>query len=206
MDMPAARARRKSLWEDVLVVGIGMHRGHQALPEPERIHEHLHDRREAVRGAARVGDDVMAGGVVVFVVHPENDGDVLVLGRGRNDDLLCPSGQMVGGPLPVPEDARGLDDHVDTELCPGKLRWIPLGKHLEVVAVDLQSGVRYLHGARVLSVHRVVLEKVGEGVVVRQIVDGDKIEVGSAGLLGGPQYETTDTSKTVDRDTDSHRF
>ncbi len=56
----AARARRRSLCgqvEQVLVVGVGVHRGHQAPLDAEGVVEHLDHRHEAVGRARRVGDD-----------------------------------------------------------------------------------------------------------------------------------------------------
>ena len=55
----AERARRRSLVVDVgqhLVVGIGMHGGHQAADDADRIVQHLGQRRQAVGGARGVGD------------------------------------------------------------------------------------------------------------------------------------------------------
>ena len=45
--------------------GVGVDRGHQALDDAELVVEHLGHRRQAVGRARGVGDDVVAGRVVV---------------------------------------------------------------------------------------------------------------------------------------------
>ena len=45
--------------EDVLIVGVGVNRGHETLLDAEGVVEHLGYRRQAVGGAGGVGDDVV---------------------------------------------------------------------------------------------------------------------------------------------------
>jgi hypothetical protein len=70
--------------QDALVVGVGVHRGHETA---DGIRRHrmmtLTTGVRTVRGAAGVADDVMTGGVVALVVDTHDEGDVLVLGRAR---------------------------------------------------------------------------------------------------------------------------
>ena len=83
-------------------------------------------RREAVRGAAGVADDVVRRWVVAVLVDPEDDRDVLVL-RGRADDHLLGAGiDMRLGPGRVGEDAGRLEDDVDAEVAPWERCWILL--------------------------------------------------------------------------------
>ena len=81
--------------EQLLIAGVGVDRRHHAVPDAERLVEHLRDRGEAVRRAGGVGDDVVALGVVdVVEVHAERDRDVGLLG-GRGDDHLARAGLEV---------------------------------------------------------------------------------------------------------------
>ena len=105
----------------VLVLGVGVDGGHQALDDAELVVEHLGQRAEAVRGARRVGDDVLAA-VVLVVVDAEHDGDVLVGGRRGDDDLLGARVQVALGLGGVGEDAGGLDDDVDAQVTPRQRR------------------------------------------------------------------------------------
>ena len=63
--------------------GVAVDGGHQAFLDAEAfLQQHVDDRRQAVRRAARVGNDVVLGRVVFLVVDAHDDGDVFVLGRG----------------------------------------------------------------------------------------------------------------------------
>ena len=75
------------LVEDLLVVGIGVDRRHQAALDADRIVQHLGERREAVGRAAGVRDDRVLGGELV-VVDAEHDRQVDFLGRGRDQHPL----------------------------------------------------------------------------------------------------------------------
>jgi hypothetical protein len=76
-----------------------VHGGHQAFLDAEAfLEEHVDERREAVRGAGGVGDDVVLGGVVASSSFtPMHDRDVLALGRSGDDDLLGAGGEVALG-------------------------------------------------------------------------------------------------------------
>jgi hypothetical protein len=64
-ELSAERARRRSLCgrvDDHLGVRDVVDRGDHATLDPDLFVEHLDDRREAVRGARRSGDDVVVAG------------------------------------------------------------------------------------------------------------------------------------------------
>ena len=106
---PPARARRRSLCgevEQVLVVGVGVHRGHEPAHDVERVVDHLDHGDEAVRRARGVGDDDVLLGVEVVVVDADDEGGVGVARRGRDDDPLHRAAQVAGGVGPAGEDAR----------------------------------------------------------------------------------------------------
>ena len=56
-----------------LVAGVAVDRGHEALVDPDRLVQHIRDRREAVRRAGGVGDDEVVLGQGL-VVDAEDDG------------------------------------------------------------------------------------------------------------------------------------
>ena len=64
--------------------GVAVDRGHQTFLDAEAfLEKDVDDRRQAVRGATGVGNDVVLGRVVLLVVDAHDDGDVLALGRAR---------------------------------------------------------------------------------------------------------------------------
>jgi hypothetical protein len=95
-------------------------RVHEALLDPERVVQDLGEGGQAVGRAAGVADDVVLGRIVLVGVDAEDDGDVLILRRGADQDLLGTGGDVGLGLLGVGEDAGGLDDDVDAEVLPGQ--------------------------------------------------------------------------------------
>ena len=109
------------MWEieDLLVVGVAVHRRHEAVFEAEIVHHDFHDGDEAVRGARRVGDDVVLGRIVLLVIDAHHDRDVFAFGRSGNDDLLRACRAMAAGFFRFGEQAGGFNDDINTQFFPG---------------------------------------------------------------------------------------
>ena len=99
------------------------------------------------------------------------------LAGGGNNHLLGPALKVAGGLLGVCEEARGLDDQLDPEVAPRNLGGVPLGKDLDGPTVDNDVAVGSFDGTRIPAVVCVVLEEVGVGLGVREIVDGYDFEL-----------------------------
>ena len=135
----AARARRRSLCgrsSDLLVVRVRVDRRHEAALDPVRLVQDLRDRRDAVRRAGGVRDDVMLLGVVLAVVDAEDDREVRIGRRGGDDDLLRARLQVLLGVGAVREQTGRLDRDVDAEVAPRQVGRVALGEELDLVAVD----------------------------------------------------------------------
>ena len=111
---------------EVLVGRVGVDRRHQAVLDADRGVDDLRERREAVRRARGVGDDVVLIGVVQLEVHAEHDGDVLVAGGRGDDDLLRAGVEVLGRILALGEEAGRLEHDVDAEVAPAELGGIAL--------------------------------------------------------------------------------
>ncbi|MNY11394.1 hypothetical protein D3C86_1444220 [compost metagenome] len=172
-----------------------MHRGHHGVDDAEVLVEDLGHRREAVGGAGGVRDDVVLGGVVGLVVDAQDDGDVLALGRSRDDDLLGAGVEVGLGLGGVGEDAGRLDDDLGAELLPGDHGGVALGRDLDLAAVDDDGALGVIDRAGVDAVDRVVLEEVSERLGVGQVVDADELQLGV--LEADAQHLATDTTETV---------
>ena len=134
---------------EALILRVGVDRGHQAALDPELVVEHLGDRREAVRRAGRVGDDVVVLGVVGLVeVDAQGDRHVRVGRRRRDDHLLRPGVEMLGGVVALGEQAGRLDHDVDAELAPRQIGGVTLGEHLDLGPVDGEGVVADLDRRR----------------------------------------------------------
>jgi hypothetical protein len=85
------------LVEDLLVVGVGVDGGHQPALDADRVVQHLGDRRQAVGGAAGVGDDRVLGGQLV-VVDAIDDGQVAPLAGAEISTRLAPASRCFSPP------------------------------------------------------------------------------------------------------------
>ena len=114
--------------EHPLVVGVRVDRRHEALLDRELVVQDLGQRRDAVRRAGGVRDDVVRLGVVVALVDAEHDRHVRVL-RGRGDDHLPRAAvEVLRGAVALREEAGRLDHDVDAEVAPGKAAGVALGR------------------------------------------------------------------------------
>ena len=102
----------------------------------------------------------------------------------------------------VGEEAGRLDHHVGTDFAPGQLARIALGVGHDLVAVDRDRLVVEADLTGEAMQDRVVLEQMGEGLVVGQIVDADNLYVGTGGGER-PEVVATDPAESVD--TNLHR-
>src|SRR5207342_1558995 len=114
----------------------------------------------------------------VLVVDTHDEGAVVVGRRGRDDDLLRATvdvGVRLGG---VGEEAGRLDDDVGADVAPGNVRRVALGEDLDRGAADGDGVVRGGDVVGEHAEHRVVLQQVGDALVVHQVVGGDDLHVG----------------------------
>ncbi len=122
--------------EDVLVVGVRVDRHHRGMAKAKRVADDFHHRHEAVRGARRVGEDIVLRGVVLVVVHAEDDREILAF-RGRgDDDFLGAAGDVLARVVRVGEVARRLEYDVDAKALPRQCGGILLLEDTDLVAVD----------------------------------------------------------------------
>jgi hypothetical protein len=141
-------------------------------------------------------------------VHAEDHGRVGI-GRGRRDDhLLGALREMLGGVVALGEEAGRLDDDVDAEIAPRQLSGIALREHLDLAPVDEEPRVAHLHGSRIGPEDRVVAQQVGERARVRQVVDGDPLDLGRLPRVprhGRAEDVPADPAESVDSHAYRHR-
>ena len=124
---------------------------------------------------------------------------------GARDDHLLGAALQVGRRLVgVGEDAGGLDHDVHAQVAPGDLGGVLLGEDPHLLAVHHQGVLLSLHGAREAAVGGVVLEQVGVGLGVGQVVDRHDLQLVRVALHDGAQGLAPDASEAVDPDPSSH--
>jgi len=193
---------------NVLVVRVGMNRRHQAALDAETLMQHFGDRSQTVRRAARVRNALHRRRQLV-VVHAQHDREVrIVVRRSAQHDPLCAGIEVrivaslrLG--LAGREHARALDHHIHAQVAPGQRRRVTLLEDPDRLAVDVQVLVIAVDRAIEAAMRAVVLQQRGQGLVARQVVDANDLEV----LRTSDhvtESQTTDSTKTVDRDANSH--
>ena len=163
--------------QDALITSVRVRGGHRTLDDAELVVDHLGERRQAVGGARRVGDNV--GRVVVLVgVHTDDVGrDVGALGRGGDNNLLGAGLDVLARARAVEEDARTFDDDVDAHFLPRQVERVAIGHNLDDVTIDGDRGV--------VDNLDVRLERTQDGVVLEQV----RRRLGAAGLVHAHDLE-----------------
>ena len=115
-------------------------------------------------------------GIVIAVVDPQDDGDVGVGGRRRDQDLFRPSLQVLFRFRALGEQSRGFDDQVDPQLFPGQFGGILDCHHLDLFLSNLDEAVSVSHIFRKNSENRVILQQMGQGLGIRDIIDRQDLD------------------------------
>ena len=165
--------------DDRLGVRQVVQRRDRPVADADALVDDLDDRRQAVRGAGRRGDDVVPRRVVAVVVDADDDVQRAVVLDGRGDDDLAHAALEVRlERLGRAEPPGALEHDVDAGRVPGHVARSRLAGLAQRGAVDGEVVPLGAHVAVPAPVHRVEREQVrrGRGVAV-QLVDVDEVEV-----------------------------
>ena len=111
---------------------------------------------------------------------------------------------MLASEFVLKEEARGLNNVVNTDITPLQEGRIAFGCDANGLAVDNQVAVDHFDGAVEGAVHRVVLEHVGHVIGRQKVVDTDNFNTEFGTRNGGAENETADTTETVNTNFDGH--
>ena len=192
-----------NLIKNFLIVGIGVHRRHQALHDAKLAVQHHGDRRQAVGGARGVGNDVVAGFKLV-VVHAVNHCQINILARRGDQHLLGTSGDVGAGLGGIGEEAGAFQGDLHAHGGMGQLGRVTLGGDRDALAVHNDGITIHAHRAGKGAMHAVARQQAGVGLRARQIVDRHHFDIGAAGFDDGAQHVAADAPETVDCNFHSH--
>mmetsp|Transcript_7147 Transcript_7147/g.12849 ORF Transcript_7147/g.12849 Transcript_7147/m.12849 type:complete len:400 (+) Transcript_7147:130-1329(+) len=182
--------------------GGGVHRGHQAALDAEAVVEHLGHRRQAVRRAAGVADDRLAG--VLRVVDAIDEHRRVVLAGCALDHLLRARVDVLLAGVERQEQAGRLHHHINADIAPGQRGRILDRGEPDPATVDDQRAAIDDHVSLEAAMHAVVLQHVGEIVGFEQVVDRDHLDVVLEVLHGGAEDHAADAAEAVDANLDAH--
>ena len=146
---------------------------------------------------------MVLGGIILVLIHAEDHRQILPLGGRGDDDLACAAGDVLGRVRGVGEPPRAFDDDIDSEVLPRERAGILLLEDPDPVSVDGDRIGIVRDGALVRPMDGIVLEEVGQGRRVREIVDGDELD-GGAVFLGRANDLTADAAESVDANFEGH--
>mmetsp|Transcript_11270 Transcript_11270/g.26723 ORF Transcript_11270/g.26723 Transcript_11270/m.26723 type:complete len:421 (-) Transcript_11270:32-1294(-) len=187
--------------QQALVTSIGVGGGHGALHNAELLVEDLNERREAVGGAGRVGDNVLGLRVVVLCIHTDNICGDIALARSSDDNLLGTSLEMLPSTLSGEEDTGSLNHKVDPKLGPWQLGRVPVGDDGDDLAIN--ADVAVVNNLDIGTEHSkggVVLEQVRGLLDATRVVDGNNVKQSLLAAVPAAQEVAPNATKTVDRD------
>ena len=188
------------LVERGLVIGVGMHRCHEAFVDADGVVEHLRDRRQTVGGARGGGDDFVVRRELV-VIDAIDHGEIDAVGGRRNDDALGAGSNVRGGLVLRGEDPRALQRNIDPEVLPRQRRRILDGGHLDQAVADADGVALDRHLARKAAVHGIEAQEMRIGLDRGEIVDADDLDIGAPRFGDGTQHVAADAAEPVDADT-----
>src|SRR6266508_2707874 len=145
---------------------------------------------------------MMLGWVVHLLVDPQDDREDIAFARRADDDLVGAGLQMQLGFLGLGEQAGRLDDDLDAEPGPRQIGRVFLGQHHDLIAIRHEAALARQDLARELPVRAVILEQVGHGRDVADVVDRDDIDRPVVALADGLVDLPADPPETVDPDLD----
>jgi hypothetical protein len=196
IDIPAARVL-VDLVEDLLVVGIGMDRRHQPALDADRVVEHLGEGRQAIGGAAGVGDDDVILGQLV-VIDAKHHGQIDFLARSRYQHPLGAGIKVLLAARTVGEKAGAFERDVDAIGLVRQIGGVALGSHMDALAIDDQVIAIDFDRTRERPMHRIALEQQGVCLGIGQIVDRNQFQPAIGPLDDGARDIAADAPETVD--------
>ena len=144
----------------------------------------------------------------VTVVDTQYNGASVALGGCGNDHFLGSRLDMTGGQFLGHEQARTLDNHVDSELAPRKSgRTLTESQAANFLPVDDQRILgRSLDRPIEATLSRIVLQEIGQVVGGDQVVDGDDLElIAKQSLVDqGAKNQTANATETINSNFSRH--
>ena len=186
--------------QQALRVGVRVHGGEQPFLDAPAVVEHLGDRGQPVGGAGGIGEDAVLRGVVGVLVDAEHDGDIFVPGRCGDDDAPGAALEVRRRLARIGEEAGRFDHELRTQLAPGDPGRVALGDDGHAPALDHDGVGLRPHLAREAPVVAVVLEQVGVGLRVGEVVDRHHLQRVGVVVQHGLERLAPDAPEAVNAD------
>src|SRR5690242_7456961 len=134
---------------------------------------------------------------VGVLIDAQTKRDISALRRSTDNHFARPCAQMHRSFVARREEPGRLDHNLNTELLPWQLRRVALGEYSKRVAVEHNLITLGLNGMRQHAMHRVILEKMGEGGGIGDVVDGNYLQI--LLMQRRPKEHAANAAKAVNR-------
>src|SRR3989338_119687 len=179
----------------LLVVGVGVDGSHKALFYPEILMEYLGHGCKRVSGARGIGEDFVLGFEEMLVYSQDDCCVYSVLGRGREEYLLCAGLEVFFTIGPGGEYPGGFYGNVHAEVFPGEPGRVLFLQEFDSLAVYYQGISSGFYGALEFTMHRVVLQKECQGFGIGKVIYGYYLYIWS--LCYGPKGYSSYPTKAI---------
>src|SRR6266516_6718848 len=157
---------------------------------------------QAVGGAGRIGDHMMRSRVVLLFVHTEDDRDVFILGRRRDNHFLYAAVQMFLCVFGFGKKAGGFDHYLGAHRLPVNLCRVAFREHTEFFVLHLDPVCGGGDIVLEISQHRIVLQQVRECLRIGDIVNSNEVDFRIP--KRGAKNVAPDATKSIDADFNCH--
>ncbi len=153
---------------------------------------------------------MVALGVVLVIVDAQHNRQVFAFGRSRDDDFPGPAladvvdraldhlALLVDAIFLDGEDAGAFDHDLDAQAAPRDVGRVGFLERLDLLPVDNQGILCHLNLAIETAIVRVVLEQVGHGWQVTNIVECNHFQLLRVVIAHGLQDLPSNATKTID--------
>ena len=139
--------------------GSSVNGGHETALQAELVVDNLGDGSQAVGGAGRIGDDVLAGiGGVVHAIDEHRGG---ILGGSGHHHFLRAGFNVLAGGFVGEEETGGFNNDFCADFIPLELSRILFGGQANLLAIDDEGVAIDCDIVLKAAMHRVVLEHIG---------------------------------------------
>ena len=186
------------LFQDRLVIRVGMNRGHQAADDVEFFIQHFDHRSEAVCGAGGIGNDIVRFRIVGVFIDAHYDGRIIIFARRSDDDLLHSAFDVLAGTFFIFQLAGGFDDDLDAVLAPVQMFRIAVREDMDSLAINDEIIAIDLDVLAKSAMDSIIFQKILCSFHAARVIDSDHFQIIS--IQKSAEYQSANSAKTIDTD------
>ena len=157
--------------------------------------EYLHHRSQAVRGAGRIGNDIVLFRIIGVFIDPHYDGGIVIFAGSRDDDFFHGALDMLAGAGLILQLTRGFYHDFYAVPAPVQVFRIPVMEYMDPFTFDDEVVAVDFYFLAETAVDGIILQKIGSCFHAAGVVDGHHFQV--IPVQHAPEYQSSDSAKSV---------